>query len=380
MGAPETNEHPCVPDYGRSTLADVFGSVATSLGVPGWPDALGLPASARWVILLVDGLGDANLAAAADCAPYLAGLREAQGRTLTSGAPSTTATSITSLGTGLTPGEHGIVGYSFRNPVSGGVLNALSWQRGLSALDVQPRLTGFERLARSGVDLTNVALARFAGTGLTECALRGARFVPVPDEGDHASRIGWVADAAASGDASLVYFYERELDHTGHGEGWQSSAWRHALRRVDTLARRLREALPDDVALLVTGDHGMVDCPRSAWVVAEDVPGLLDDVTLLAGEGRFRQVYAEPAHVAGVARRWASALGERAWVVTRDEAIDAGWFGPVQPRLASRIGDVLVVVRDDTAVMTRRQPNEFGLVGMHGSLTDAEMRVPLLVG
>ena len=65
---------------------------------------------------------------------------------------------------------------------------------------------------------------------------------------------------------------------------------------------------------------------------------------------------------------------------TRDEAIDAGWFGPTDARTAQRIGDVLVVLRDDWAVMTRNQPKEFGLVGMHGSLTDAEMRVPLLVG
>lgn len=374
------SDTPLVPDYGRSTLSDVFGALATSLGVPGWPDALGLPPSHRWVILLVDGLGDANLAAAADAAPYLASLREGQGRTITSAAPSTTATSITSLGTGLTPGEHGIVGYSFRNPVSGGLLNALTWERGLSALDVQPRLTGFERLARSGIDLTNVGLARFAGTGLTECALRGARFHPVPDEGDHASRIGWVADAATSGDAALVYFYERELDHTGHSEGWQTSAWRHALRRVDTLARRLREELPDDVSLLITGDHGMVDSPREGWVIAEDVPGLLDDVTLLAGEGRFRQLYVEPGRVGEVAARWASHLGERAWVVTRDDAVAAGWFGPTNDRIADRIGDVLVLLRDDGAVMTRSQPHEFGLVGMHGSLTDTEMRVPLLVG
>ncbi|MDN5571169.1 MAG: alkaline phosphatase family protein [Propionibacteriaceae bacterium] len=376
MGA----ETPLVPDYGRSTLADVFGSVATSLGVDGWPDPLSLPASRRWVILLIDGLGDANLAAADDCAPYLSELRAAQGRTITSAAPSTTATSITSLGTGLPPGEHGIVGYSFRNPVSGGLLNALAWERELSALDVQPRLTGFERLARSGIDLTNVGLARFQGTGLTECALRGARFRPVPQEEDHASRIEQVVDAAASGEASLVYFYERELDHTGHGEGWQSSTWRHALRRVDNLARRLRDRLPDDVSLLITGDHGMVDSPRESWLIAEDVPGLLDDVTLLAGEGRFRQLYAEPGRVGDVARRWASALGERAWVVTRDEAIAGGWFGPNVGRNAERIGDVLVLLRDDGAVMTRSQPKEFGLVGMHGSLTDAEMRVPLLVG
>ena len=374
-------EAPLVPAYGSSTLADVVPSLAASLGVDGWADALALPASDRWVVLLVDGLGALNLAAAAEEAPFLMSLVAGEhSTTVTSGAPSTTATSITCLGTGLAPGQHGIVGYAFRNPVDGGYLNALTWAPGLSALDVQPRLTAFERLARQGVSITSVSPARFAGTGLTEAALRGARFHSVPDEEDHPSRIQWTADGASAGDKALVYLYERSLDHTGHGQGWQTDAWRTVLRRIDALVRDLRAALPDDVRLLVTGDHGMIDSPPDRWVVAEDVPGLTDDLTLLAGEGRFRQLYCAPQHADAVAARWAKALGERAWVVQREEAVTSGWFGPVDRRMAERYGDVLVVLRDDWAVMTRTQPKEFGLVGMHGSLTEFEMRVPVLVG
>lgn len=369
---------PVVPAYGTGTLSDVVPALAASLGVPGWTDVLDLPEAPRWVVLLVDGLGDLNLAASAEHAPFLSSLRRTGGR-LTSGVPSTTATSITSLGTGLPPGQHGMVGYSFRNPIDGGLLNALAWQDGLSAYDVQPRLTAFERLARSGVTLTNVGPARFAGSGLTEAALRGARFQPVPDENDHDARIGWTADASASGDRSLVYLYERALDHTGHGEGWGSQAWRSVLTRIDGLARDLRTALPAEARLLITGDHGMIDAPRERWVIVEDVPDLGAELTLLAGEGRLRQLYARPDRVAAVASRWRGVLGERAWVLTRAEAIDAGWFGQVDGRMADRIGDVLVAMRDDGAVMTRTQPREFGLVGMHGSLTELETRVPLLV-
>lgn len=368
--------NPLVPDYGASTLADLLPSVAAAAGVPGWTDVVGLPASDRWVVLLVDGLGSANLAAGAEHAPFLA---EHAGRTLTSGAPSTTATSISCIGTGLVPGQHGIVGYSFRNPVDGSCLNALSWADGLSALDVQPRLTMFERLASAGVAVSSVSPARFANTGLTEAALRGARFWPVPDEHDYDARGEWTVQASGMADRTIVYTYERFLDHAGHSSGCESAEWRSVLERVDAFAEALRRALPRDVRLLVTGDHGMVDIPADHRVVAEDEPGLLDGVTLLAGEGRLRQVYAEPRDVAAVADRWRRAMGERAWVVTRDEAVEAGWFGAVDRRMADRIGDVLVVLRTDWAVMTRSSPGEFGLVGMHGSLTDAEMRVPLVV-
>lgn len=370
---------PLVPDYGTSTLADLVPSIAAHLGMAGRADVFGLPDASRWVLLMVDGLGSANLAAAAQSAPFLADAwSTAGGATLTSAAPSTTATSISSLGTGLTPGQHGMVGYSFRSPLDGDLLNALLWREGHSGLDIQPQLTMFERLSTAGVQVASVSPARFEGTGLTVAALRGARFIGVPDEHDVAARVGWAADAAASGDRTLTYVYERFLDHAGHGHGWRSPEWTAALRHVDDLARRLRDALPADVRLVVTGDHGMVDIPRGRWVIAEDVPGLMADVTLLAGEGRFRQLYTDRPDA--VASRWADHLDDDAWVVTRDEAVAAGWFGPTLARgVAERIGDVLVVMRGDAAVMTTTQPREFGLVGMHGSLTDVESRVPLVV-
>ncbi len=369
---------PLIPAYGESTLAELVPALGASLGVPGWRDALGLPAAQSWVILMVDGLGAMNLRESASQAPFLSSLwGEAHSRTITSAAPSTTATSLSCLGTGLTPGEHGIVGYSFRHPFTGGFLNALAWESGLSGLDVQPRLTAFERLASAGVHLTSVCPARFEGSGLTEASLRGPRFVGVPDENDVQARLGWTLDSVAA-QPSIVYLYERALDHTGHGQGWRSEAWRNVLAWVDTMAADLRAALPDDVRLVITGDHGMIDVPQANRVVAEDEPGLLDGVTLVAGEGRFRQFYTERPDA--VAARWAERMGESAWVRTRAQAVAEGWFGPqVSKSIAERIGDVLVVLRDDGAIMTTTQPFEFGLVGMHGSLTDDEMRVPLLV-
>ena len=370
---------PLVPAYGISTLAEVVPSMAARLGLAGREDVLGLPEGNRWVLLMVDGLGAHNLAESAPLAPFLTDAwASVGGATVTSAAPSTTATSISCLGTGLAPGQHGIVGYSFRSPLDGELLNALLWREAHSGLDLQPQLTMFERLSGTGVQVASVSPARFEGSGLTVAALRGARFVGVPDEHDVEARVGWATDASASGDRTLTYVYERFLDHAGHGHGWRSAEWASTLTHVDALARRLRDALPADVRLMVTGDHGMVDVPPDRWIVAEEEPGLLDGVTLVAGEGRFRQLYTPRPEA--LASRWADRLGDDAWVVTRDEAVAAGWFGPVLARgVADRIGDVLVVMRTDRAVMTTTQPREFGLVGMHGALTDLEMRVPLVV-
>lgn len=361
------------PGYGRASLADLLPSVGARLGVPGAEDILGLPGSDRWVVLLIDGLGDLLLADAAADAPYLGGLR---GRTLTCGVPSTTVTSLTSLGTGLPPGQHGMAGYMCRIPETNEILNALIWNSAVKPRVFQSEATVFERSRAVDVVTTSVSPARFEGSGLTSAALRGPDFHGV-DEADEELRIRETVRAATAGERTLVYAYERELDHTGHGRGVASPAWHQHLRRIDALCTRLRAELPADVRLVITGDHGMIDVPGRNFLIVEDEPMLLAGVTGLAGEGRFRQLYTdEPGPLAA---RWADRMGDHAWVRTRDEAIEEGWFGPVSDRVRRRFGDVLIAMRTDWAVMTRTLPRELDLVGMHGSLTPVEMTIPLLV-
>lgn len=367
---------PIVPAYGETTLSDLLPSFGAQLGMPGATNLLGLPASQRYLLLLVDGLGAELLAKFSDEAPYLASLTP---RAITCGVPSTTATSITSLGTGLVPGAHGIAGYSFWNPAQDAVLNTLQWPADVSGLDVQPQLTYLERLAKAGIGTGTIAPARFADSGLTTVALRDPNFWPVHDETDVERRLELAVTAVATGEKNLSYCYERALDHAGHGHGVNSPHWLRVLSWVDSLARRLRKALPDDVRLVVTGDHGMLDVPEESRILIEDDPKLSAGVAVFAGEGRLRHLMVESGQAEAVAERWRSRLGERAWVRTRQEAVEDGWFGALSPRLAGRFGDVIVAMADDGAILSRKLPKELGLIGMHGSLTSAEMVVPLLI-
>ena len=78
---------------------------------------------------------------------------------------------------------------------------------------------------------------------------------------------------------------------------------------------------------------------------------------------------------------WRDTLAERAWVVSRDEAIAAGWFGDrVSDEVRPRIGDVVAAARGSAVLVRRKvEPLESSLIGHHGSLTPAEQRVPLLL-
>ncbi|MFL6045990.1 MAG: alkaline phosphatase family protein [Propionibacteriaceae bacterium] len=368
-----------VPAYQSTTLGELMPSIGAHLGVAGFTeDAFRLPQSARYVVVLIDGLGWNLLRRAAREAPYLASLL-GSAQPITSAVPSTTVTSLASLGTGLPPGQHGLVGYTSRVPATGEILNALTWESDPSPTAYQSKSTFFERAVENGIAVSSVALARFRGTGLTVAALRGASFVPFPEDSAEDLRIALIAEAALRGDRSIVYAYERELDHCGHVHGCNSATWLDQLARIDAMCERLRAALPPQVTVIITADHGMIDIPPDQRIVAEDDPALMSGVSALAGEGRFRQLYVdhEPPHL--VAERWRARLGELAWVRTRDEAIEEGWFAATDDQLRDRWGHVLIALRGDWAIMTRAFPREFTLIGMHGSLTPAEMLVPLIV-
>ena len=369
------------PAYGSASLTDLVPSAAAMLADSAGEspsgrarNVLGLPPAPRVVLLLIDGLGLLQLERYAADAPYLCSLAR---RTLTCGVPSTTATSLTSLGVGLTPGEHGVVGYTSRIPGTDRLLNALRWDDGVDAEEWQPHPTALAAATRAGVATTVVNKRAFEGSGLTVASQRGVDFVPADSAGE---RLAAAARVSAAEAPSLVYVYDSDLDATGHAKGCESEAWRHQLATVDAFAQRLREVIPSDAMLLVTADHGMVDVGPEGRVDVDAEPDLLDGVSLLGGEARFRHVYCRAGAVDDVAARWRERLGGDAVVRTREQAGAEGWFGPVRREVEPRLGDVLVACVGPLAVIsTERFPFESLLVGLHGSLTQEEMYVPLLI-
>jgi hypothetical protein len=372
------------PGYGEATLADVLPGAAASLGVPvergdlpadplGLTGALG--GARRVAVLLVDGLGADLLRAHPDLAPTLAGLARPVGD-LSAPCPSTTPVSLATLGTGVPPGGHGILGFVTDVPGEDRALNHVLWADDPDPDTWQARRTVFEQAADAGVAVTAVGPYAYAGSGLTRAVYRGAAYTGSVSHGDLTAL---VLSALAAAPRSLVYGYIPELDLTGHVRGVDSAAWRAQLRLIDRVVEQLVDGLPDDAALLVTADHGMLDVPADTRLDVDDLPELTDGVRLLAGEPRARYVHAEPGAAADVLDRWRTVLGDRAWVVAREEAIDSGVFGPVDDALAPRIGDVVALARGSWALTaTVRDPGPSRLVAYHGSLTATELAIPLL--
>lgn len=366
------------PAYGERSLSDVVPAVSSALGrpLPGSSTRLELPDAPSYVVFLVDGMGAELLRRHGHVAPYLSTLLagSADG---TAGVPSTTATSLTSLGTALPPGAHGLVGFTARIPGTDRLLNHLWWDKLVDPEEWQPHPTALGRLAAEGVQVTVVSKREFEGSGLTVASQRGAAYVGADRVGERVA----AAVKQARTSPSLTYVYDSDLDWTGHKFGVASSEWLQQLAAIDAQAEQLREALPASARLLVIADHGMVDSPEGARVDVDEVAGMRDGVALLGGEARFRHVYCAAGAVDDVVMTWSEVLGDRAEVLTREEAVGLGWFGALDPRVQPRLGDVVVACRGDAAVVSTTDfAYEKTLVGLHGSLTPAEMLIPVLVG
>src|ERR1700744_1109180 len=173
---PEPRTAPLLPSYGSRTLAELGSSILASLGGSG-ANPLGLTPSPKACLLVVDGLGWKLLRDPPPAAPFLNELAM-NAQPLAAGFPATTVTSLTSLGTGSAPGQHGVLGYPVAIPGEHKLLNGLRWDDRIDPVRWQPRPTIYERAEAAGVAAYYVAPRGFRNSGLTRAAMRGARYPP----------------------------------------------------------------------------------------------------------------------------------------------------------------------------------------------------------
>jgi predicted AlkP superfamily pyrophosphatase or phosphodiesterase len=355
-----------LPDYAGGCVCNVVPALLEpSPTTPGWLPP-GLVDAPQVVLLVIDGLGFEQLSARAEHAPTLSAM---EGGAIHTVAPSTTASALTSIATGTTPGVHGVIGY--RIAEQGEVLNVLRWNtpQGDARSRIPPeRLQVVEPFCSHRPP--TVTRTEFEGSGFTRAHLRGAR--------PHGYRVlssllVELRRLLESGEP-FVYTYYEGLDKVAHEYGL-GEHYDAELRAVDRLVAEICAVLPAGAALAVTADHGQVEVGDH---IVELDRSITPHLAMQSGEGRFRWLHARP----GRARQLFEAADvhrDVAWIVTRDEMIDQQWFGPeVTAEAARRLGDVALVAREPVSFHDPRDTGPFQLIGRHGSVTPAEMRVPLL--
>lgn len=359
---------PVIGPRGRC-LAEVLVSVFSA--IRGEDNSRGLAPARRAVVILVDGLGSVNLNARSAHARNLTQLSRID---VSSGFPTTTASALSSLMTGVDPGMSGMVGYAIRDPETGLVLNQLSGLDAVNPLVWQPMPTVWEQ--NSGVASAVVSAPRYRDSGLTRAILRGAPYI---DAKNYAERLSAIDDFFSSNRSGVVYVYIAELDMAAHASGVSSDQWIRRLEELDGFVSEVSRRLSTHDGLLITADHGVIDVPPSRHIIVPSDSDLVDGV-VVAGEPRFLHVYSDDPD--RTFARWTEAESSRSHVVTREHAIAAGWFGDVATHVRDRIGDVLVTPRGESVYYLDgiATAQARAMVGQHGGLSRAETLVPILTG
>jgi hypothetical protein len=354
---------PVKPDYSGANVVNLIPALVGIRPVDWLPTAV--DGARATVLLVLDGLG-ADVVASPVAPPELAAM---DGRSITTVVPSTTPAALTSITTGLAPSQHGVTGYRMR--VDDDVLNVIRWQRADGRRAPEPTLVQrAEPFVGRAVSV--VTKHEFRNSGFTAVHLRGAEFCGWQTT---AVLVEQVRTLVARGE-SLVYAYYPGIDEVAHAYGLAGTWFAAELAATDRLVGAVLDALPDDVVVLVTADHGQMQVGPDGWIGL----GALDRlVELYAGDGRFRYLHARR----GAARELATAAleehGRDAWVFTREQLFDEGWMGPDPTGAArGRVGDVVLAARAGCGFVDPTWPQEARLMSAHGSLTAAEMTVPLL--
>jgi predicted AlkP superfamily pyrophosphatase or phosphodiesterase len=325
----------CIPDYAGACVTNITPALLGSgVGTPEWLPSPAAEAD-QIVLLVLDGLGWEQLQDRPSIAPTLT---QMSGGPVMTVAPSTTATALTSITTGLPPADHGVVGY--RVAVDDSVLNVLRWST--SDGDARRRVSpgAFQpEAAFEGQRPPVVTRAEFIESGFTRAHLSGTRIVPYRMPSTLVAEVGRLT---RSGEA-FVYAYYEGIDKVAHEYGL-AEHYDAELAFVDRLVADLVAVLPPRAALVVTSDHGQVDVGDR--VVHPDRQ-VLDHVRLQSGEGRFRWLHARSGRTETLRQAAEECHGDVAWIRTREQIADEHWFGPTLTRdAASRLGDVALVARE----------------------------------
>jgi hypothetical protein len=379
------------PDYASGSIANLMSSIAQAFDAPHaacrplpHPHTHTLRAHAHVVLMLVDGMGLHALHRHRPRGALAAHIRSR----LTSVFPSTTATAITTLLTGQPPAAHGLTGWHvwfeeidaiaavLPGHVRGGDEPIAQRSRGQpifdqrSFFDLLPaacHVVAPRRIVASSFNLAHTGRAQRHGYSTL------AQFF---DAIERCTRPG--------GARSYTYAYWPELDSIGHEYGVDSVQAADSLRRFDVGFERLLAALRGrDVAVVVTGDHGLIDAPADEAIELERHPALAQTLARpLCGERRVAYCYVREGRAAAFEDYVRNELASRVTLYESEAAIREGWFGPgpAHPRLASRVGDYILMPQGRGTIKDWL-PGEkrYRQVAVHGGMSADEMLVPLIV-
>jgi predicted AlkP superfamily pyrophosphatase or phosphodiesterase len=354
-------------------LSEVFASALASLS--GEQNPMNLPRVKNACVVLVDGLGSANIRERSGHAPFLNAKLKIDG-SINCGFPSTTVTSLSSFSTGSQSGRHGMIGYKIVDPRNKSAMNLLTEISNLTEAEYwQPLETIAEKALKIGLSCIFIGPAEYENSGFTLATMRGSTYMAAKSIQD---RFTLAEKLLSQGHSKLIYLYVPELDQQAHAKGFLSSEWSAKLEDLESALRGLVLATRKDSGILLTADHGIVDVPKDKHFYLDEL--VLDGLQNVGGDPRVLFLYFENAPSLSVQQKIQDFVGKSAYVATKDELIQAGWFGEITDYSIERMPQLFVIGTAKAAFYHRdfAKRKSLEMIGQHGSVSAEELSVPLL--
>lgn len=360
-----------------------IGGVDLTLDAPAGAirDAIG--EAHHLVVVLADGLG-VNLL---EGLPEESFLRRHLVMELRSVFPSSTAPALTSLATGLWPGQHGLLGWfiyladagvqavslPFRERFTGRGLGEIGLT-GATVFGWTPLLTSYQRQVRL------LMPERIAGSVYTRSTAGRASPSGYRDLGRAFEDLALSLQMARG--ATYSYVYTAAIDSAVHSHGCDAPATRREVAALEAALQRLRERTTPDVKIVVSADHGAIDVSAVDKFVME--PDDACDRLLQAApsvEPRAPVFHTRPGQTAAFAEVFREAYGDHFALLTADEVVNLGLLGPFAPSEAARqrLGDFMAVPAGREVLVYRADQGMSEMTGFHGGMDPHEVRIPLIV-
>ena len=311
---------------------------------------------------------------------------------LTSVYPSTTVAALTSLSTGLTPLEHGMIGYRLYLRETASITNMIRFTThgnsrpdsafaiGLDPETLVPQHTFHEQLDIHGISSHAVLPGYIANSGLSKALYRGCAnmhsSVSLPDMLVRTRKI-----LQESKGKTFISLYWPGLDSVGHVLGPDSASYHDEFCAVDGAIGRGLMGQVEDTLLVVTSDHGFVPMKPDDYLLLNSEFDA-DRALLMppVGEPRASYLFARDGSKAAIRDAFVKPRDDGLVCVESRELVESGLLGinTPHPEIANRIGDLALLATGSGGTF-QDYPDAALLRGMHGGLTEDEMLVPLII-
>jgi hypothetical protein len=315
---------------------------------------------------------------------------------LTSVVPSTTSAALTTLWTGRSPAEHGILGYELFLREFGMVTNMIThapaafdrragilYEAGFSPESFLPVPTIGPHLADAGIKPHVFLHQAISGSGLSRMhypQVEVHTFRGLADLWLNARRLV----NRPLDERRYVWVYYGGVDWISHVIGPDSEDAEVAFRTftdvlVEQFLSQINPQIGSKTLFMMVADHGQLHTRKDPHYELQNHPNLTRRLQMMpTGENRLAYLYPKPGQIEAIeeymGRKWPGSFTP----LSSSHALHNGLFGPGEPASQSldRLGERIVITHGDAYLWWA--PKDNPLVGRHGGVSNQEMLVPLL--